>query len=190
MIMYKGLIKSLLVNSEHKRDHCWINDNTFVDLVISPMVIQHVCKMPGQNAYVLTFALHNFHVIKGQNMPGQITSNRKSTAVWSDGLLCIPFIFIKSLNQIQCMLKNVQCMASQKPGDQGCKLLWPPALLLLIFTWANFQVLPRQTCGLYTHTLHLKDYPRGEKRLRDSIHGGELFQVVINNQVSIIEISH
>ena len=45
-------------------------------------------------------------------------------------------------------------------------------------------MLPRQTCGLYTHTLHLKDYPRGEKRLRDSIHGGELFQVVINNLVS------
>ena len=45
-------------------------------------------------------------------------------------------------------------------------------------------MLPRQTCGLYTHTLHLQDYPRGEKRLRDSIHGGELFQVVINNLVS------
>ena len=45
-------------------------------------------------------------------------------------------------------------------------------------------MLPRQTCGLYTHTLNLKDYPRGEKRLRDSIHGGELFQVVINNLVS------
>ena len=55
-------------------------------------------------------ALHKFHVIKGQNMRDQIMSDRKSKTVWSDWVLCIPLIFIRSLNKIQCMLKNVQRM--------------------------------------------------------------------------------
>ena len=49
---------------------------------------------------------------KGQNMRDQITSDRKSKTVWSDWVLCIPLIFIRSLNKIQCMLKNVQCMGN------------------------------------------------------------------------------
>ena len=60
-------------------------------------------------------ALHKFHVIKGQNMRDQITSDRKSKTVWSDWVLCIPLIFIRSLNKIQCMLKNVQRMGNS-PG--------------------------------------------------------------------------
>lgn len=57
-------------------------------------------------------ALHKFHVIKGQNMRDQIMSDRKSKTVWSDWVLCIPLIFIRSLNKIQCMLKNVQRMGN------------------------------------------------------------------------------
>lgn len=46
-------------------------------------------------------------------------------------------------------------------------------------------VLPRQTCGLFTHTLLLERYPGGRHRLDRSIQGGELFQTVINNPVSV-----
>ena len=48
-------------------------------------------------------------------MRDQITSDRKSKTVWSDWVLCIPLIFIRSLNKIQCMLKNVQRMGNS-PG--------------------------------------------------------------------------
>ena len=49
-----------------------------------------------------------------------------------------------------------------------------------------FKVLPRQTCGLYTHTLKLKLYPGGPQVLNDMIHGGSLFDSVLYNRVSII----
>ena len=45
-------------------------------------------------------------------MCDQIMSDRKSKAVWSDWVLCIPLILIRSLNKIQCMLKNVQHMGN------------------------------------------------------------------------------
>ena len=48
------------------------------------------------------------------------------------------------------------------------------------------QVLPRQTCGLFTHTILLDRYPGGRERLDTSIRGGELFQTVINNPVCVI----
>ncbi|CAH2107117.1 unnamed protein product [Euphydryas editha] len=46
-------------------------------------------------------------------------------------------------------------------------------------------VLPRQTCGLFTHTLLLERYPGGRQRLDRSIQGGELFQTVINNPINV-----
>ncbi|XP_067046227.1 bifunctional heparan sulfate N-deacetylase/N-sulfotransferase-like isoform X2 [Acropora muricata] len=53
------------------------------------------------------------------------------------------------------------------------------------FIYKNIKVLPRQTCGLFTHTIFLKDYPKGHRRLVNSIHGGELFQVIVDNPVSV-----
>lgn len=53
------------------------------------------------------------------------------------------------------------------------------------FIYKNIKVLPRQTCGLYTHTIFLKEYPKGQKWLEDSIHGGQLFQVVVDHPISI-----
>lgn len=46
------------------------------------------------------------------------------------------------------------------------------------------QVLPRQTCGLFTHTIYYKEYPGGPKELDKSIRGGELFLTVLLNPVS------
>uniref|UniRef100_A0A8I3WAR5 [heparan sulfate]-glucosamine N-sulfotransferase n=1 Tax=Callithrix jacchus TaxID=9483 RepID=A0A8I3WAR5_CALJA len=46
-------------------------------------------------------------------------------------------------------------------------------------------VLPRQTCGLFTHTIFYKEYPGGPKELDKSIQGGELFFTVILNPISI-----
>lgn len=47
-----------------------------------------------------------------------------------------------------------------------------------------FQVLPRQTCGLFTHTIFYNEYPGGSKELDKSIRGGELFLTVLLNPVS------
>ncbi|XP_072611459.1 bifunctional heparan sulfate N-deacetylase/N-sulfotransferase 3 isoform X2 [Vulpes vulpes] len=46
-------------------------------------------------------------------------------------------------------------------------------------------VLPRQTCGLFTHTIFYKEYPGGPKELDKSIQGGELFFTVVLNPISI-----
>lgn len=47
-----------------------------------------------------------------------------------------------------------------------------------------FQVLPRQTCGLFTHTIFIDRYPGGREKLDESIQGGELFQTIVYNPVS------
>lgn len=49
---------------------------------------------------------------------------------------------------------------------------------------SNVQVLPRQTCGLFTHTILIERYPGGREKLDESIQGGELFQTIVYNPVS------
>lgn len=56
---------------------------------------------------------------------------------------------------------------------------------LCLFMW---QVLPRQTCGLFTHTIFYKDYPGSPNELDKLINGGELFLTVLLNPVSQIHI--
>uniref|UniRef100_A0ABM5GJJ0 [heparan sulfate]-glucosamine N-sulfotransferase n=1 Tax=Pogona vitticeps TaxID=103695 RepID=A0ABM5GJJ0_9SAUR len=46
-------------------------------------------------------------------------------------------------------------------------------------------VLPRQTCGLFTHTIFYKEYPGGPQELDKSIQGGELFLTILLNPISI-----
>ncbi|XP_048364779.1 bifunctional heparan sulfate N-deacetylase/N-sulfotransferase 3 isoform X2 [Sphaerodactylus townsendi] len=53
------------------------------------------------------------------------------------------------------------------------------------FTHKSIMVLPRQTCGLFTHTIFYKEYPGGPKELNKSIQGGELFFTVVLNPISI-----
>ena len=53
------------------------------------------------------------------------------------------------------------------------------------FSHAGVDVLPRQTCGLYTKNLHYDEYPGGAAKLEASIQGGELFLSVLTNPVSI-----
>ncbi|RMC13552.1 hypothetical protein DUI87_08628 [Hirundo rustica rustica] len=53
------------------------------------------------------------------------------------------------------------------------------------FIHRNIMVLPRQTCGLFTHTIFYKEYPGGPKELDKSIQGGELFFTVVLNPISI-----
>ncbi|XP_039702839.1 bifunctional heparan sulfate N-deacetylase/N-sulfotransferase 3-like [Pteropus medius] len=53
------------------------------------------------------------------------------------------------------------------------------------FIHKNIMVLPRQTCGLFTHTIFYKEYPGGPKELDSSIQGGELFFTVVLNPISI-----
>ncbi|ELU16792.1 hypothetical protein CAPTEDRAFT_225180 [Capitella teleta] len=53
------------------------------------------------------------------------------------------------------------------------------------FVHRNIRVLPRQTCGLFTHTIFLERYPGGRGKLDYSIRGGELFQTFLYNPINI-----
>ncbi|XP_038060079.1 bifunctional heparan sulfate N-deacetylase/N-sulfotransferase 4-like isoform X2 [Patiria miniata] len=53
------------------------------------------------------------------------------------------------------------------------------------FIYKDIMVLPRQTCGLFTHTIIMKQYPGGRERLDSSIYGGELFQTIVNNPINV-----
>ncbi|KAF6212232.1 hypothetical protein GE061_012753 [Apolygus lucorum] len=60
-----------------------------------------------------------------------------------------------------------------------------PARLRRGFIHRNIMVLPRQTCGLFTHTIMIDRYPGGREKLDESIQGGELFQTVVYNPINI-----
>ena len=49
----------------------------------------------------------------------------------------------------------------------------------------ELRVLPRQTCGLFTKNLYYNQYPNGPEVLEKSIQGGELFQTIVNNPISV-----
>ncbi|XP_072873927.1 bifunctional heparan sulfate N-deacetylase/N-sulfotransferase 4 isoform X2 [Chlorocebus sabaeus] len=53
------------------------------------------------------------------------------------------------------------------------------------FIHNSIMVLPRQTCGLFTHTIFYKEYPGGPQELDRSIRGGELFLTILLNPISI-----
>ncbi|CAJ0584851.1 unnamed protein product, partial [Mesorhabditis spiculigera] len=53
------------------------------------------------------------------------------------------------------------------------------------FIHKGIKVLPRQTCGLYTHTQFFHTYPDGLAKLFANVYGGELFSSVLLNPISI-----
>lgn len=53
------------------------------------------------------------------------------------------------------------------------------------FIHRNISVLPRQTCGLYTHTQFFHSYPDGFSKLLSNIEGGDLFFTILVNPFSI-----
>lgn len=53
------------------------------------------------------------------------------------------------------------------------------------FRYSDIQVLPRQTCGIYSRFIHMEDFPGGEARLRELLFGGSLFYTLLLNPVSI-----
>lgn len=53
------------------------------------------------------------------------------------------------------------------------------------FKHNNINVLPRQTCGIFTKTFKYKDFPGGKQRFEEIIHGGELFQTILLNRFNI-----
>ncbi|XP_022242816.1 bifunctional heparan sulfate N-deacetylase/N-sulfotransferase-like isoform X2 [Limulus polyphemus] len=60
-----------------------------------------------------------------------------------------------------------------------------PARFRRGFVHRNIMVLPRQTCGLYTHTIFLNKYPGGPARLKNSIYGGDLFSLFVYNPINV-----
>ncbi|XP_076806907.1 bifunctional heparan sulfate N-deacetylase/N-sulfotransferase 1-like [Clavelina lepadiformis] len=53
------------------------------------------------------------------------------------------------------------------------------------FMYRDVKNLPRQTCGLFTHTMILDKYPGGPEALHDHINGGSLFLSFLYNQFNI-----
>uniref|UniRef100_A0A0N4ZH98 [heparan sulfate]-glucosamine N-sulfotransferase n=1 Tax=Parastrongyloides trichosuri TaxID=131310 RepID=A0A0N4ZH98_PARTI len=53
------------------------------------------------------------------------------------------------------------------------------------FKYKNISVLPRQTCGLFTHTLYYHAYPGGYQTFLDNIFGGNLFTSILINPFNI-----
>ncbi|VDO99834.1 unnamed protein product [Soboliphyme baturini] len=60
-----------------------------------------------------------------------------------------------------------------------------PTSLRRGFIYSDIKVLPRQTCGLYTHTMYMNQYPGGKSQLDNNIYGGELFYTFIYNPILI-----
>ncbi|XP_072368813.1 bifunctional heparan sulfate N-deacetylase/N-sulfotransferase 1b [Scyliorhinus torazame] len=60
-----------------------------------------------------------------------------------------------------------------------------PARFRRGFKHNGIMVLPRQTCGLFTHTIFYNEYPGGPRELDKIINGGELFLTVLLNPISI-----
>lgn len=60
-----------------------------------------------------------------------------------------------------------------------------PARLRRGFIHRGVMVLPRQTCGLYTHTIFMSRYPGGRSKLDSSIEGGELFYTIALNPINV-----
>ncbi|XP_036380119.1 bifunctional heparan sulfate N-deacetylase/N-sulfotransferase 1-like [Megalops cyprinoides] len=60
-----------------------------------------------------------------------------------------------------------------------------PARFRRGFIHSGISVLPRQTCGLFTHTIFYSEYPGGPQELDKLINGGELFLTVLLNPISI-----
>lgn len=71
-----------------------------------------------------------------------------------------------------CLSEETPCLPPSGPGEAIAPL--PP----------HPQVLPRQTCGLFTHTIFYNEYPGGSSELDKIINGGELFLTVLLNPVS------
>lgn len=65
----------------------------------------------------------------------------------------------------------------------GCFIALAP-FAFSIHVFLLLQVLPRQTCGLFTHTIFYNEYPGGSSELDKIINGGELFLTVLLNPVS------
>lgn len=53
------------------------------------------------------------------------------------------------------------------------------------FKYKNVSILPRQTCGLYTHTLYYHAYPGGYQTFLDNIFGGNLFFSILLNPYNV-----
>lgn len=60
-----------------------------------------------------------------------------------------------------------------------------PAATRRGFVHQNISVLPRQTCGLYTHTHFFHAYPGGFSKLLANIEGGDLFFTLLVNPFSV-----
>ncbi|CAD5218713.1 unnamed protein product [Bursaphelenchus okinawaensis] len=55
------------------------------------------------------------------------------------------------------------------------------------FTYNGISVLPRQTCGLYTHTMYFHALPNGFRKFKENIEGGTVFDDILFNKIKWIK---
>ncbi|XP_065316692.1 bifunctional heparan sulfate N-deacetylase/N-sulfotransferase 4-like isoform X1 [Gordionus sp. m RMFG-2023] len=60
-----------------------------------------------------------------------------------------------------------------------------PSSLRRAFIYKNITVLPRKTCGIYTHTLTFANYTGGIKGLNDMIKGGNVFDQLLYDKFNL-----
>jgi hypothetical protein len=77
---------------------------------------------------------------------------------------------------------GLECFALNRPVALVCAHAC--LCVSLPYKCVCLQVLPRQTCGLFTHTIFYKEYPGSPNELDKLINGGELFLTVLLNPVS------
>ena len=68
------------------------------------------------------YALRKFHMTDNQNTRDQITSDRKSNSMWSNCILCIPFILSGSLNECWLHTSDASVITTWRFG------LWAPVV--------------------------------------------------------------
>jgi hypothetical protein len=49
------------------------------------------------------------------------------------------------------------------------------------------QVLPRQTCNIYTTTNYFRDFDGGKPMLDQTVEGGEIFETILRNPVRFLK---
>jgi hypothetical protein len=103
-----------------------------------------------------------------QNLPGR--RNR----------LCIIYLVGNELKRLITSMDEFPVMKSTDRRILGENCCVEARRILLL------QVLPRQTCGLFTHTNFVSDFKGGYEGLEENFKGGELFITILYSPVSFL----
>ena len=96
---YNGLKQVSTLKRRKCRNNDKLNNILLIILLITKGCGVWATTIEGQNAFALSLCFGKFHMTDNQNTRDPITSDRKSNSMWSNCILCIPFILSGSLNE-------------------------------------------------------------------------------------------